>query len=95
MFSKQLQAIVLPFAAIGMMASTYTLPANAARVCKVADPTGSPLNIRATPGGRVVGTIRNGRTVSISGSATDSQGRSWVFIGRGWVLREFVACFDR
>jgi hypothetical protein len=95
MFSKQLQAIALPFAAIGVMASTYALPANAARVCKVTDPTGTPLNIRATPGGRVVGTIRNGRTVSISGQATDSQGRLWVNIGRGYVLREFIACFDR
>lgn len=68
--------------------------------CKVTDPTGSPLNVREGPQGRVIGTIRNGANVRIEATARDHKGQPWAQIvtgdrGRtvGWVFREFVSCY--
>ena len=78
--------------------------AKAEQVCKVTDPTGTPLNVRATPNGRIVGKLRNGVEVYIVKIDYDSQGRPWALVGRsrqnrrgafGWVFREFISCFDR
>jgi hypothetical protein len=67
--------------------------------CVVSDPTGTPLNIRATPNGKVVGKVRNGTTVYAVMYSGDSQDRSWTKIkltprgaAKGWVLTEFLEC---
>ncbi len=87
-----------------MAAITIVLPAKAERVCKVTDPTGTPLNVRNQPNGQVVNALRNGREVYIEDTGSDEQGRSWVKVGGyyngtyrvwGWVLREFISCYDR
>ena len=79
------------------------LPAQAEKVCKVTDPTGTPLNVRDKPSGRVINRLRNGREVYIEETAYDSQGRPWVKVGGyyngkyriwGWVIREFISCYD-
>jgi hypothetical protein len=70
-------------------------PVRAEKTCKVSDPTGSPLNIRTYPGGAIVGKIRNGKVVRIVDQMTDDRGKIWVNIGRGWVVREFIACYQR
>jgi hypothetical protein len=68
--------------------------------CKVTDPTGTPLNVRDSPNGKIVGTLANGALVAI----VDRQGRrQWQALGQivdaktkqpiGWVFREFVSCF--
>lgn len=74
--------------------------ASAQSRCRVMDPTGTPLNVRSSPNGTVVGSLRNGTLVTILDRSRDRQGRSWVYIGRyrsgqsvGWVYREFIACF--
>lgn len=74
-------------------------PALAQSSCYVSDPTGTPLNIRIEPNGRVVGTIPNGAQVTISEARRDERGRAWVFIrdldsgrGIGWVFRSFLNC---
>lgn len=82
-----------------------TKPGNARElVCQVTDPTGTPLNVRNSPNGRVINALRNGREVYILKTSYDSQGRTWVFVGGyyrgeyrvwGWVLREFISCYDR
>ncbi len=68
--------------------------------CRVMDPTGTPLNVRAAPNGSVVGQLRNGRLVTVLESSQDRRRRSWVYVADfssgqpiGWVFREFVACF--
>jgi uncharacterized protein YraI len=61
--------------------------------CIVTDPTGTPLNIRSSPNGGIVGTLRNGTSVTIQTVAYDGQGRPWAYIGVGWVFREFVTCY--
>lgn len=68
--------------------------------CRVMDPTGTPLNVRASPGGQVVGNLPNGFLVSIISIRSDGGGRPWAYVSRfdsgrpiGWVWREFIACF--
>jgi len=68
--------------------------------CRVTDPTGTPLNVRAAPQGQVTGTLKNDVLVGIIETVSDSKGQSWVRVADyksrrpiGWVFREFVACF--
>ncbi len=68
-----------------------TMAASAA--CVVTDPTGTPLNIREAPNGRVIGTLRNGASVTILGATYDRNGKLWANIGVGWVFREFISCY--
>lgn len=76
----------------------------AENVCQVTDPTGTPLNVRDRPNGRIINNLRNGRTVTIQDTSYDSKGRPWAKIGGyyngqyrvwGWVLREFISCYNR
>jgi hypothetical protein len=66
----------------------------------VTDPTGTPLNVRAKPAGRVIGTLPNGTLVSIVAHGQDAKGKAWAKVryyrgGRpiGWVFREFISCY--
>jgi clan AA aspartic protease (TIGR02281 family) len=76
-----------------------SVPAYAQDRCQVADPTGSPLNVRTfPPNGNIIATLRNGIAVSIVQSAS-VQGKSWAYIGRadnrvplGWVFRDYLDC---
>jgi Bacterial SH3 domain len=74
-------------------------------VCRVADPTDTPLNVRTVPGdGKIVDTLRNGTPVTI----LDTRNK-WAYIGSlpeedeaavgdkivipsGWVYREYLYC---
>jgi hypothetical protein len=78
--------------------------AKAEDVCKVTDPTGTPLNVRATPNGKIVSTLKNGTEVYIEEAASDDKGRPWAKVSAtnkgkkrvlGWVLREFISCYKR
>lgn len=63
--------------------------------CVVADPTGTPLNIRTSPNGRIVGSISNGHRVRITDQTTQD-GKQWAYIAgtrpKGWVFRRFLSC---
>ena len=65
--------------------------------CVVADPTGTPLNIRTSPNGKIVGKIGNGERIRISDQTTQD-GKQWAYISNtasrpmGWVFRKFLAC---
>jgi tetratricopeptide (TPR) repeat protein len=68
--------------------------------CTVIDPTGTPLNVRDSPNGKVTGALANGLPVAIVESRTAANGKSWVRVVDsetqkpiGWVFREFVSCF--
>lgn len=78
--------------------------AHAERVCKVTDPTGTPLNIRAEPNGKIINKLRNDREVYITKTTYDYKDRPWVYLEGyyqgeyrywGWAIREFVSCYDR
>jgi len=79
-----------------LLAGTATL---AAERCTVADPSGTPLNVRAEPEGRVTGTLANGRVVSLADTIRDGRGRPWSLVYDfwsgdkiGWVFRAHLAC---
>ncbi len=68
--------------------------------CKVTDPTGTPLNVRSAPNGKIIGTLANGVIVSITEYKDDANGKPWVDVADyktkkvlGWVFREFVSCY--
>lgn len=74
-------------------------PSPAQTQCQVNDPTGTPLNLRNTPNGEIVGALNNGVSVRVVQVGQDPRGRSWSLIARiadnqtlGWVYREYVAC---
>lgn len=78
--------------------------AHAERVCKVTHPTGTPLNIRDKPNGKIINKLRNERDVYITDADYDNRGRPWVYLEGyyqgeyrqwGWAIREFVSCYDR
>ena len=93
--------------AIATIVSIYSgLPAQAQEIsgkaCRVTDPTGTPLNARLQPNGKVVNRLRNGRTVYAQSISTDNEGKPWVLVAiknqgsykiMGYVLREFVSCY--
>src|SRR5262245_35467657 len=63
------------------------------------DPTGTPLNVRTTPNGNIVGTLSNGTLVNILDRPSNVRGRTWVYVGRyedrvpiGWVYRDYLDC---
>ncbi|MCB1385649.1 MAG: SH3 domain-containing protein [Nitratireductor sp.] len=67
-------------------------------LCRVQDPTGTPLNIRAEPGGEILGSIRNGETVRVFGGDR-RDGKLWARAWRdpsdnaiGWVFDDYLQC---
>jgi hypothetical protein len=49
--------------------------------CEVMDPTGTPLNVRTSPNGHIVGTLQNGVQVSVLDRAVDRKKQAWVYVG--------------
>jgi uncharacterized protein YraI len=96
--SHQRRNPMIPKLALAAAALVLTASAASAQSCMVSDPTGTPLNVRATPGGTILGTLRNGSNVSLIDTVDDSRGRRWAEVSaRGysrnvWVFREFVSC---
>jgi hypothetical protein len=77
-----------------------TITTNAcAQECTVDDPTGTPLNIRERPNGRIIGALYNGVTVYVRDLTIDAaSGQRWAYIiplntGKsGWVFRPYLDC---
>ena len=72
----------------------------AQNVCTVADPTGTPLNVRATPAGRLLPEVfYNGANVTMYETSRDGRGNAaWALVGKpggnpyGWVFRDYINC---
>jgi hypothetical protein len=69
------------------------------RSCVVSDPTGTRLNIRDIPNGKIVGKLKNGTTVYTDNDMYDTQNRNWIEVkltrrgkAKGWVIGEFLDC---
>ena len=69
--------------------------------CRILDPTGTPLNVRTAPQGRVIGNLPNDMLVSVVDRAVDGTGKAWVYISKvtdgkpiGWVFRKFISCVE-
>ena len=69
-----------------------------AQECTVDDPTGTPLNVRERPNGRIIGALYNGATVYVRDLTIDAAGQRWAYIvplnaGKsGWVFRPYLDC---
>ena len=64
--------------------------------CAVADPTGTPLNVRAKPEGEVLSALDNGMTVEILGERALG-GKRWAKVAAngavlGWVFAAYLDC---
>lgn len=85
-------------AAIAAAALAASVACASARQYMVSDPTGTPLNIRDTPGGEIIGRLSNGTFVTIIDTVDDRRGRRWAVVrapgygGTVYVFREFVSC---
>ena len=67
--------------------------------CKVADGSGTPLNVRASVNGKIVGKLKNGTIVYIIDESGDARDQSWSRIkltlkgkAKGWVLTGLLDC---
>jgi hypothetical protein len=88
------------FLAAAILALVSASEAAAQSRCRVVDPTGTPLNLRAAPNGPIVGTLDNGMLVTVLAGMVGPNGKPWVHVASfetgaplGWVFREFIACF--
>ena len=85
------------YLAFGFLAVSSTL-ATAEQHCIVADPSGTPLNVRAQPYGAILGALSNGAVVRKLETTQDYRGQLWSYIapigpGRsGWVYRDYLTC---
>lgn len=82
-------------------------PAMADTYCKVTDPTGTPLNVRETPNGKIsalVSKLENNTLVDLIETKKDSKGRLWAYVAGayldgymdyGWVFKKYLTCYDR
>ena len=95
---------ILSFLFLLFLWQSFFNSAKAEQICKVTDPTGTPLNVRETPNGRIVGTLKNNVDVYIIKIDYDSKGSPWALVRRyghnqsgafGWVFREFISYFER
>ena len=67
-------------AAITLSANEAAVAAYAQTSCLVSDPTGTPLNIREAPNGRVIAALRNGQTITATDYSTDNRGKRWAYV---------------
>lgn len=91
-----MRVVTLIIAAIVAAAIT---PANAGLAsCVVDDPTGTPLNVRTSPNGLILGALNNGTPVEITSSRMDASHKVWFFVvpkgpGKsGFVYSQLLDC---
>lgn len=65
-------------------------------VCTVVDPTGTPLNVRAGPNGKILSTLKRGSIVEIVDHQV-SGGDRWALVASyaeawGWVFGAYLRC---
>ncbi len=60
-------------------------------VCTVSDPTGTPLNIRATPNGRIIGSLSNGTRVQVGRGSSGRWRKVFTESGEGYVLNAYLS----
>jgi hypothetical protein len=94
---------LLTFAAIPSASARNFVPGTGAADCTVADPTGTPLNVRKTPpNGAIVNTLDNETTVFVM-KIVLVNGKKWAHIvpengdarlgrGHGWVFFNYLDC---
>jgi hypothetical protein len=73
-------------------------PASKDLICRVTDPTGTPLNVRATPNGVIENQLYNNYQVKPLRFATAANEKTWAYVsntagqGIGWVFFPYLTC---
>ena len=95
---KPLRRLPLLFPAGAALASPAALACDGPPICPVIDPTGTPLDLRAEPGGGIWGTVRNG-TVLRASALRRSGGKDRACVNQwtpgnavGWVYDPCPGC---
>jgi hypothetical protein len=65
-------------------------------VCTVVDPTGTPLNVRKGPNGKILSTLKKGALVEVI-DHKDHEGKRWALVGKyaeawGYVFGAYLKC---
>jgi Bacterial SH3 domain len=94
-----LALMLLATASVPTNADSHTGPTGfftkSSAICLVADPSPTPLNVRATPNGAIVGWLINGAPLTVIDYSTSG---SWALVKGddgtklGWVYREYLDC---
>jgi hypothetical protein len=66
-----------------LLFACLTTTASAESQCRVMDPTGTQLNVRTSPNGKIIDTLPNRMLVAVVDQTVDPKRRTWVFIKRG------------
>ncbi len=85
---------VLAFACV--LAVQPALACDGPPVCTVVDPTGTPLNVRDGPNGRILSTLKKGAQVEVI-DHKDHNGKRWALVGKyaeawGYVFGAYLKC---
>jgi hypothetical protein len=92
---------IMIFTAFIVAAPFIPARADTSVICRVADPTGTPLNIRLQPNGEIVATARNGDKILVfrGDEKRGNDGRIWLSVGLmtsaipdGYVIGSYVRC---
>ena len=76
--------------------SSASFACDGAPVCTVVDPTGTPLNIRAGPNGKILSTLKKGSKVEFL-EHKEEDGKKWALVARygeawGYVFSDYLKC---
>lgn len=91
------RSVAAPGAVVALLA--FAPPAAAATLCRVADPTGTRLNLRTAPNMTVLGTVANGVRVAVVETVRGPDGKSWSYltdprdgVSLGWAFTAYLDC---
>lgn len=82
--------------AISLSLSSSAFTCGGAPVCTVIDPTGTPLNVRSGPNGKILGTLKKGELVEFN-EHKEVNGKKWALVSKfseasGYVFGDYLKC---
>ena len=78
------------------LASTTAIACDGPPVCTVVDPTGTPLNVRSGPNGKILTTLKKGSQVEFI-EHREENGKKWALVAKyaeawGYVFGDYLKC---
>jgi SH3-like domain-containing protein len=79
------------------VAAAPALACDGPPVCTVVDPTGTPLNVRSGPNGKILSNLRKGSKVEVV-DHSEHKGKRWARVAKfqeasfGWVFEAYLKC---
>ena len=89
---------LLGFVVVLLAWTSSALACGGPLICTVKDPTGTPLHVRESAGGRILSTLRNGQKIEVVTHVKEKDQR-WAQVApinkgadSGWVFETYVLC---